>query len=45
LIALPSGLRVYIAFGVTDMRKGAVGLAMLVQQGLQANPFDGAGRN
>jgi transposase len=42
LIALPSGLRVYIACGFTDMRKGAVGLAMLVQQGLEANPFDGA---
>ena len=42
LIALPSGVRVYIACGVTDMRKGMVGLAMLVQQGLGADPFDGA---
>jgi transposase len=42
LIALPSGVRVYIACGVTDMRKGMVGLAMLVQQGLSADPFDGA---
>src|SRR4051794_15169325 len=42
LIALPSGVRVYIACSVTDMRKGMVGLAMLVQQGLSADPFDGA---
>ena len=42
MIALPSGVRVYIACGVTDMRKGMVGLAMLVQQGLAADPFDGA---
>jgi transposase len=42
LIALASGVRVYLACGVTDMRKGMVGLAMLVQQGLGADPFDGA---
>jgi len=42
VIALPSGVRVYLACGVTDMRKGMVGLAMLVQQGLGADPFDGA---
>ena len=42
MIALPSGVRVYIACGVTDMRKGMVGLAMLVQQGLGADPSDGA---
>ena len=42
MIALPSGVRVDIACGVTDMRKGMVGLAMLVQQGLGADPFDGA---
>lgn len=42
MIALSSGVRVYLACGVTDMRKGLVGLAMLVQQGLGADPFDGA---
>lgn len=42
MIALPSGVRVYLACGMTDMRKGMVGLAMLVQQGLGADPFDGA---
>ena len=29
MIALASGLRVYLACGVTDMRKGMTGLAML----------------
>jgi transposase len=33
MIALAAGLRVYIACGVTDMRRGMTGLAMLVQQG------------
>ena len=42
MIALASGVRVYLACGVTDMRKGMVGLVMLVQQGLDADPFDGA---
>jgi transposase len=42
MIALAAGLRVYIACGVTDMRKGMTGLAMLVQQGLAEDPFGGA---
>lgn len=42
MIALPSGVRVYLACGVTDMRKGMVGLAMLVQQVLVEDPFGGA---
>jgi transposase len=42
MIALPPGVRVYLACGVTDMRKGMVGLAMLVQQGLAEDPFSGA---
>ncbi len=42
MIALSPGGRVYLACGVTDMRKGAVGLAMLVQQSLAKNPFDGS---
>ena len=42
MIALTSGVRVYLACGVTDMRKGMTGLAMLVQLGLSADPFDGA---
>ena len=42
MIALSPGGRVYLACGVTDMRKGAIGLAMLVQQSLSENPFDGS---
>jgi transposase len=42
MITLSSGLRVYLACGVTDMRRGMAGLAMLVQQNLSTNPFDGA---
>ena len=33
MIALPSGVRVFLDCGVTDMRKGMTGLAMLLQQG------------
>jgi len=38
MIALSSGLRVYLACGVTDMRKGMTRLAMLVRQALSAAP-------
>ena len=39
-LAPPSGARVWLACGYTDMRKGMDGLAMLVQQGLSEDPFD-----
>jgi transposase len=42
MIALPPGVRIYLACGRTDMRKGMVGLAMQVQQGLAEDPFNGA---
>ena len=42
MIALPPSVRVYLACGVTDMRKGMTGLARLVQQGLAEDPFSGA---
>jgi len=41
MIAAPPGVRVYLACGSTDMRKGMAGLAMQVQQGLSQDPFDG----
>jgi transposase len=41
MIAPPIGTRVYLACGVTDMRKGMVGLAMLVQQQLAHDPYGG----
>jgi transposase len=41
MIALPSGARIWIAAGVTDMRKGFDGLASLVQETLAEDPFSG----
>ena len=38
---LPSGVRVHMALGYTDMRKGLDGLAMLVQSILREDPFSG----
>ena len=41
MIGLPAGTRVWLAAGVTDMRKGMNGLAALVQTALNENPFSG----
>ena len=41
MITPPSGVRVWLAAGVTDMRKGFDGLAMLVQERLRRDPFGG----
>ena len=41
MFALPSGTRVWVAAGVTDMRKGMDGLAGLAQTVLLENPFSG----
>ena len=41
MIALPAGARVWLAGGVTDMRKGMPGLALLVQEGLGRDPYAG----
>lgn len=41
MIALASGTRVWIAAGVTDMRKGFDGLAALVSTALEDDPFSG----
>lgn len=42
MIGPPVGVRVYLAAGVTDMRKGFDGLAALVQHRLNRDPFGGA---
>jgi transposase len=39
---LPAGVRVYLACGVTDMRRGFDGLAAQVQMILQLDPYSGA---
>jgi len=41
MIPVPSGVRIWIATGHTDMRKGMQGLALLVQEGLGRDPFTG----
>jgi len=41
MISLPAGTRVWLAAGVTDMRKGFDGLAALVQTQLHEDPFAG----
>jgi transposase len=38
---LPQGVKVHLALGYTDMRKGIDGLAMLAQSVLRQDPFSG----
>jgi transposase len=42
MIAPGAGVRVYLACGVTDMRKGIAGLASLAQDQLRQKPASGA---
>jgi transposase len=42
MIGPGSGVRVYLACGVTDMRKGIMGLAALAQEVLRQQPASGA---
>jgi transposase len=41
MLALHTGMRVHLALGATDMRRGFDGLAARVQTVLQADPFSG----
>jgi transposase len=41
VIGIPSGTRVWLAAGVTDMRRGFDGLAAIVQTQLREDPFSG----
>jgi transposase len=41
MIPIPSGVRVWIATGVTDMRRGMNGLSLQVQEGLKRDPHAG----
>lgn len=41
MLGLHAGMRVHLALGVTDMRRGFDGLAAQVQTVLQADPFCG----
>ena len=41
LVGLPNGTRVWVAAGLTDMRKGFNGLAAIAQLGLNSDPYSG----
>ncbi len=41
MMTVRAGVKVHIALGVTDMRKGLDGLAGLVQEVLEQDPFSG----
>jgi transposase len=41
MIAFPAGVRVWLATGHTDMRRGFDGLALLVQEQLKRDPHSG----
>ena len=41
MIPIPSGVRVWLATGHTDMRKGFASLSLLVQQVLRHDPLSG----
>jgi transposase len=41
MMLLPAGMKVHLALGYTDMRKGMDGLAMMVQGVLRQDPFAG----
>jgi len=41
MIALPTGTRIWIVAGVTDLRRGFTGLSAMVQTKLEKDPFAG----
>lgn len=41
MIPVPSGVRVWLATGSTDMRRGMNGLALQIQQALGRDPYAG----
>src|SRR5207249_10151668 len=41
MIGLPVGGKIWIAAGVTDLRRGFTGLSGMVQAALEENPFSG----
>ncbi len=42
MITVPAGVRIYLAMGATDMRKGFDGLSVLAQEALKLDPFSGS---
>jgi transposase len=44
MIVVPAGVKVHLALGHIDMRKGLDGLATLIQEHLKKDPFICVGR-
>ena len=42
MITVPAGVKIYLACGVTDMRRGFDGLSIMAQDVLKQDPFSGA---
>ena len=42
MITIPAGVKIYLACGATDMRRGFDGLSMMAQDVLKQDPFSGA---
>lgn len=41
MISLPPNVRIHVALGYTDLRKGMDSLALMIQEVLKADPFGG----
>lgn len=41
MIGLPAGTQIWIAAGITDLRRGFTGLSAAVQTALELDPFGG----
>lgn len=41
MLIVPAGVKVHLALGYTDMRKGLDGLATMIQEVLKRDPFSG----
>lgn len=41
MLFFPSGMKVYLALGYTDMRKSTNGLSIAISEGLELDPFSG----
>lgn len=42
MITIPAGVKIYLAFGATDMRRGFDGLSLIAQEVLKQDPYSGA---
>jgi transposase len=45
VITVPAGVKIYLACGITDMRRGFDGLSIMAQDVLKQDPFLSIGRH